>query len=269
MDVNTKSIVRAFHEKMDACVASRRDFREVTMSYQEKMEPNSGKMETVVERQKIPNVEVEIHSLKACRGETAASQEATETEPDPGTMQSKEEHQEFPKEEATVMPIGGLRKRRWDRNVAAGRRQKPKGRIRASCESSRRLTLRKVFCRAAVARRKRNIFRKIGTQGNCGPRSKLTAAGIKMTSHAKMAWRRDNFVRKDCTRVNNERETQRVGPLRKNLQMYHEGKCGRKDLCGRKPLCLRKERTSTNGIKGWSAGLRSHLGSEGRLNKKL
>jgi hypothetical protein len=25
MDVNTKSIVRAFHEKMDACVASRRD----------------------------------------------------------------------------------------------------------------------------------------------------------------------------------------------------------------------------------------------------
>jgi hypothetical protein len=49
-----------------------------------------------VERQKIPNEEVAIHSLRACRSETAASQEATKTEPDPGTMQSVEEHQEIP-----------------------------------------------------------------------------------------------------------------------------------------------------------------------------
>jgi hypothetical protein len=33
-----RSRVRAFYEKMDACVASRRDEGEVTMSCQEKME---------------------------------------------------------------------------------------------------------------------------------------------------------------------------------------------------------------------------------------
>jgi hypothetical protein len=38
MDANTKSVVRAFHEKMDAC-ASTWDDREVTMSCQEKRRP--------------------------------------------------------------------------------------------------------------------------------------------------------------------------------------------------------------------------------------
>jgi hypothetical protein len=80
MDANTKSIrediksgqaevrsiVRVFREKMYACVTSRRD-REVTMSCQEKMGQNSGEKEAVVERQKIPNEEVAIHSLRACR----------------------------------------------------------------------------------------------------------------------------------------------------------------------------------------------------------
>jgi hypothetical protein len=61
-----------------------------------------------VERQEISNEEVAIHSLRACRGGTAASQEGTATEPDPGTMQSVEEHQEIPAEEAAVMPVGGL-----------------------------------------------------------------------------------------------------------------------------------------------------------------
>jgi hypothetical protein len=131
---------------MDAFVTSRSDDREVTMSFQEKMEPNVGEKEAVVERQENSNEEVAIHSLKACRSETAAFQEATETKPDLGTMQSVEEHQEIPKQEAAVMPIGGLRKRRRDRNLASGRRQKPKGRIRTSCESSRRLTVARRRC---------------------------------------------------------------------------------------------------------------------------
>jgi hypothetical protein len=137
MDANTKSIVRAFHEKMGACVASRRDDREVTMSCHEKIEPNSGEKEAAVGRQKIPNVEVAIHSLRASRSETAVSQEATETEPDPGTMQSVEEHQKIPMEEAAVMSAGGLKKRRRARNLAAGCRQRPNGRIQASNESRR------------------------------------------------------------------------------------------------------------------------------------
>jgi hypothetical protein len=89
------------------------------------MEPNSGEKEAVVERQEIPNEEVAIHSLRTCRSETVASQEAMETEPDIGTMQSVEEHQEIPKEEAAVMPVGRLKKRRRDRNLAAGSRQAP------------------------------------------------------------------------------------------------------------------------------------------------
>jgi hypothetical protein len=61
-----------------------------------------------------------------------------------------------------------------------------------------------------------------------------------MTRRARVAWRRENFVRKDCTRAKDERVTQRVGPLRKNLQMQHEGKCGTKDLRGGQPFYLRR-----------------------------
>jgi hypothetical protein len=44
-------------------------------------------------------------------------------------MQSVEEHQEIPEEEAALMPVGGLRKWRRDWNLATGLRQKPKRRI--------------------------------------------------------------------------------------------------------------------------------------------
>jgi hypothetical protein len=46
--------------------------------------------------------------MMARLGKTEADTE--KTEPDPGMMQSTEEHQEIPKEEAAVMPIGELRK---------------------------------------------------------------------------------------------------------------------------------------------------------------
>jgi hypothetical protein len=111
MDANTKSmrediksgqveirfIAGAFQEKMDACVASRRNDRKEIKSCQEPTEANTEK-----------------------------------NEPDPGTMESVEEHQEIPKEEVAAMPVGGLRKRRRDRNLVAGRRQKPKGSNQAS-----------------------------------------------------------------------------------------------------------------------------------------
>jgi hypothetical protein len=41
------------------------------------MEPNPEEKEAVVERQEIPNEEVAIHSLRACRNERTAIQEAT------------------------------------------------------------------------------------------------------------------------------------------------------------------------------------------------
>jgi hypothetical protein len=59
-------------------------------------------------------------------GETTACNGATENEPDPGMMQSTEEHQEIPKKDAAVMPVGEPRKRRRVCNLAAERLQKRK-----------------------------------------------------------------------------------------------------------------------------------------------
>jgi hypothetical protein len=83
--------------------------------------------------------------MKACQ-ETTARHGATEAdtekiEPNPGMMQSVGDHQEVPKGEATMMPVRGLRKWSRDQNLAAGCCQNPKGRIQASCESRKRLTV--------------------------------------------------------------------------------------------------------------------------------
>jgi hypothetical protein len=86
-------------------------------------------------------------------------------------MQSVGEYQEVPKEEATVMPVGGLRKRRRDWNLAMGCRQKLKGRIQTSCGSQKRLTV----------------------------------AGRKMTCHVRVVWHRKNIIRRDRTRKQVER----------------------------------------------------------------
>jgi hypothetical protein len=80
--------------------------------------------------------------------------------------------------------------------------------------------------RATVAWRKRNLFRKIGTQENYRLRKEFAAAGIRMIHSAGVVPLRRGFFRKDCTRAKDERATQTVGPLRKNLRMHHEGKSG-------------------------------------------
>jgi hypothetical protein len=69
-----------------------------------------------VERQENSNEEVAIHSLRACRRETAASKEATETKPDPGTIQSVEEHQEIPKEVDPLSNSGMAQEKRRQEN---------------------------------------------------------------------------------------------------------------------------------------------------------
>jgi hypothetical protein len=63
---------------------------------------------------KVLNKTVET-THRECEEPTSAdmkvSQEATEKETDPGTMQSMEEHEEIPEEDATVMPVEEPRKR--------------------------------------------------------------------------------------------------------------------------------------------------------------
>jgi hypothetical protein len=205
-DAGQAEIIAAIEKKMDALITNIKNDREETTACHDEMEarinitePNSGEEETAVEQQEIPNEKVAVHSLKECRSEKAASQEATETGPDPGKMQSVEEHQEIPMEEAAVMRVGGLRKRRRDRNLAAGCRQKLKGRIQATCESRRRLTIagKEITRRATVAWHKRNVVRRIRTQINYGPRKRLTVTGRKTTGRATVACHSENFVRKD------------------------------------------------------------------------
>jgi hypothetical protein len=71
---------------MDAWIADLNDgqkertsCQEVTEANPEKMEPNPGEKEAVVERQEIPNEEAAIHSLKDGRKDRTACQETTET----------------------------------------------------------------------------------------------------------------------------------------------------------------------------------------------
>jgi hypothetical protein len=99
----------------------------------------------------------------------AACSEVTETMFNPGLMQSIEEHQDIPKGEAAVMPVGEPRKRCRVCNLAMERCQKRKERTWGNSGSRKKLaaTCRKVSCRAKEAWRKRKLVRKIRIQENC------------------------------------------------------------------------------------------------------
>jgi hypothetical protein len=139
-----------------------------------------------------------IQHIRSGLDETTACNEATETEPDPGTKQSIEEHQEIPKGKAAVMQVGEPRKWRRVRNLAAERSQKMKERTQEQSESRRKsaAACRKVSRRAKVAWRKRELIRRIGTQENCGQRKEFSPAGIRMTHRVKVTWRKEQELQR-------------------------------------------------------------------------
>jgi hypothetical protein len=112
----------------------------------------------------IAYMNVDCLETTTCHEETKAY--TKKIQPDPRMLLSVVEYQDVPKEEAAVMPVGGLRKRCWDRNLAAGCCQKSKGRIQESCESQKRLTItsRKMACGARVAGCRENFVRKDRTR---------------------------------------------------------------------------------------------------------
>jgi hypothetical protein len=134
-----------------------------------------------------------IQSIRSELDETTACNEATETEPDPRMMQSTEEHQEIPKEDAAVMPVGKPRKRSRVCNLAAERRRKRKERTRGNRGPRRKsaAACRKVSRRAKVTWRKRNLFRNVRTLEKCGRRKDFSAARIRTTHCAKLAQRKE------------------------------------------------------------------------------
>jgi hypothetical protein len=103
-----------------------------------------------------------------------------EDAPDSGMTQSVGEHQEVPKGNAVVKPVKWRKKQHRGRKLAAGQRGEPKELTRGIYRSRKKLATacRKVSRRATAAWRKRNVFRKYRTQGNCDPRQEL-AAGRK------------------------------------------------------------------------------------------
>jgi hypothetical protein len=92
------------------------------------------------------------------------------------------------------------------------------------------------------------------TKVDWGTRSTVTIAGRRMTRYAGVASLRGGIMRKNCTRTEDERATQRLGPLRKSLWTIHKGK-GETNYIGiKRPLDIRKKKTTAIGIRGWSSG---------------
>jgi hypothetical protein len=200
--------------------------------------------------------------------ETTVCNEATETKPHPGLMQSIEERQEIPKGEATVMPVGEPRERRRVCNLAAERRLKRKERTRGYSGSRRKsaAACRKMTRRAKVAWRKRNIIRKIRIQASRESRKELAVARRQVSRRAETAWRKRNIARKECTKANVVQEIQRGRTFGRRRQQEPECSNGIRSRGVEEQVQLRKGRKTAKSI----GGRRKHqprLESMGNSNK--
>jgi hypothetical protein len=165
-------------------------------------------------------------------------------------MQSIKEHQEIPKEDAAVMPVGGPRKQRRGRKQAAGQHEEPRELNRGICESRKKLApaCRKVSRRATVTCDRVNVFRKILTDGNCGLQKEVTAAGMKITRCA--GHRRKGQNKNDVERETRKGRTEENGRWRgpdcnngtrdRGLRQQLQGRNTVKDQGGERPRYLRK-----------------------------
>jgi hypothetical protein len=113
-----------------------------------KIDTNRAEMKAMHEEM-MAKLDAHHARMIACLGKT----EAMDLAAIPEETESETEHKKVPKEHATVKPVGGLRKRHGGWNLAAKGHDQPEKR----------------------------------TQGNCGSRKQLTAAGRKVTRHAGMA----------------------------------------------------------------------------------
>jgi hypothetical protein len=126
------------------------------------------------------------------------------------TPEAAEERQ-VTEENATVMLVAELKKRRRDLRLAAERRrQKQKISTLKSCGPPKELAVarRGTSHHTTVAWRKRIIFGKSSTQRNCGPRKEVSTAGIKITrcaGHRRMDKKKDNAKQETPKRTEKNR----------------------------------------------------------------
>jgi hypothetical protein len=180
------------------------------------------------------------------------------------------ENQLAPKEHATVENGKVLKKWHRGKKPAAERRGEPKEMTRGDCGARKKLAAacRRVCSCATVTWQKKKLLRKIRTQENCRPCKELAAAGIRMTRCAKVARGREHGLQRQGkddiaprTWKGRKEENKRLkGPECKNgvryqgLRQQFQGKPRIKDPRTRWQLHLKEERTTMNGIKGWSSG---------------
>jgi hypothetical protein len=170
-------------------------------------------------------------------------------------MQSTEDHQDIPKGEATVMRVGEPRKRRRVCNVAAERRRKRKERTRGQTGYMRKsaAACRKVSRLAKVTWRKRNLFRNVQTQRNCGPRRRLPVTRIRTSRCAKVPRNKkgsheepsvEQGRRKGQTRTKFTGEARKGWTFGKRRRVDSEGSTGVKDANTRWHRRLKNEKTA-------------------------
>jgi hypothetical protein len=184
---------KAWKEDMKAmqkrAEAEREAWRE---EFQAETEAIRARTKTMQDKRMKANIDACILDIKNERKEMMACQDAMEanlvkTEPREEMMQSTEEHQVVPREDAIVIPVRGRKRRHRGQKEAAGRRGEPKELTRGDRGSRKKLAAacRKAFRHATVAWRKRNVFRKSWTCGYCGLRKEVTASKEKGTHCAR------------------------------------------------------------------------------------
>jgi hypothetical protein len=96
----------------------------------------------------------------------------------------------------------------------------------------------------------RDIFRLNPTRRAKEARQ-LKESNKKVPGRPRIAWRKRSVIRRNCTRAMIERATQKIGPLKKNLQTHQKG----------------TKVPTKNDIGRCRAGQRSHLGRRGTRKK--
>jgi hypothetical protein len=187
---------------------------ELLLSMQAKMETNR----KAYHEEMMAMINAYHERMMACLRKTKADRE--KTEPNPGMMQSTEEHQEIPKGEVAVMSVGEPRK--WHR----------------------------VCSLAGECRQKRKKM----TQGNRGSRRKSAAACSKVSHCARVAWHKGRSHegpsfqqerRKTQTRIKFARASRKGRTLGMRQLMHLEGTNGTRNRDFKEQLRLGNERTTS------------------------
>jgi hypothetical protein len=232
-------LLKAMREMMANMKANQANMERLISSLAYKIDANQAQMEAIVHSIRLERQE--IH-----KGGAAVTCLECE-EQGPKEWESGAERQMVPTEEVARKSSRVTKKRPRGRHIAAGRRVKPTKKTRGDCESRRKLVAasRKVSRCAAVAWRRKSIFRNLRTQGICGPRQGLGASGKTMTLRAGLARRKGTFAKKNQTRNKAGRRASRQ-PFGKRRWMYREcknGTTGIRNQSSRQQARLRSERT--------------------------